>query len=135
MDTITRSVDLTTIHCGQCGGTYAISEVYREEKWMNGGFWNCPYCRVGWGYVESENKRLRDRLAREQHHREQAEEEARQQKRFTAAARGQVTKLKNRVGRGVCPCCNRTFQNLADHMAGQHPDWAPEVLTEEARDA
>lgn len=25
------------------------------------------------------------------------------------------------VGAGVCPCCNRTFKNLARHMAGQHP--------------
>ena len=28
-------------------------------------------------------------------------------------------KLK-RVGRGVCPECNRTFQNLASHMACKH---------------
>lgn len=24
----------------------------------------------------------------------------------------------------VCPCCNRTFQNVARHIAGQHPDYA-----------
>jgi hypothetical protein len=27
------------------------------------------------------------------------------------------------VANGVCPCCNRTFQNLARHMAGKHPDY------------
>ena len=36
------------------------------------------------------------------------------------------TRIKNRIAAGVCPCCNRTFQNLAKHMAGQHPDFTPE---------
>lgn len=30
-------------------------------------------------------------------------------------------KLK-RVNKGVCPCCNRTFQNLANHMKTKHPE-------------
>jgi hypothetical protein len=30
---------------------------------------------------------------------------------------------KERVSAGVCPCCTRTFQNLAQHMANQHPDF------------
>ena len=25
---------------------------------------------------------------------------------------------------GVCPCCNRTFANLAQHMATKHPEYA-----------
>ncbi|WP_159103999.1 hypothetical protein [Rhodopseudomonas sp. B29] len=47
--------------------------------------------------------------------------------RRAAAARGQVTKIKNRVGHGVCPCCNRTFANLARHMAGEHPGYTAEA--------
>lgn len=46
--------------------------------------------------------------------------------RRVSAARGQVTKIKNRVGNGVCPCCNRTFQNLQRHMHTQHPGFANE---------
>ena len=34
------------------------------------------------------------------------------------------TRLKNRVGKGVCPCCNRSFANLKRHMASQHPEFA-----------
>tara|TARA_Y100000310_G_scaffold338946_1_gene430083 strand:- start:1163 stop:1354 length:192 start_codon:yes stop_codon:yes gene_type:complete len=37
--------------------------------------------------------------------------------------KGQVTKLKNRAKAGVCPCCNRTFQNLSRHMETKHPDF------------
>ena len=33
----------------------------------------------------------------------------------------QNKKLK-RLTNGVCPCCNRTFSNLHNHMLKQHPD-------------
>jgi hypothetical protein len=42
------------------------------------------------------------------------------------AQRGQTTKAKNklkRVSNGVCPCCNRTFQNLMRHMDTKHPEF------------
>lgn len=39
------------------------------------------------------------------------------------AHKGQVTKIKRRVSNGVCPCCNRTFENLARHMQSKHPDY------------
>lgn len=44
-----------------------------------------------------------------------------------AALKGQVTKMKNRVGHGVCPCCTRSFSNLARHMATQHAGFAAEA--------
>jgi hypothetical protein len=34
------------------------------------------------------------------------------------------TRIKNRIAAGVCPCCNRSFQNVEKHMSGQHPDFA-----------
>lgn len=43
--------------------------------------------------------------------------------RQLSAARGQVTRIKNRVGNGVCPCCNRSFGNLHRHMQTKHPGW------------
>lgn len=47
--------------------------------------------------------------------------------RQRAAAVGQVTKIKNRVGHGVCPCCNRTFENVARHMMTKHPTFTAEA--------
>lgn len=47
--------------------------------------------------------------------------------RRASAARGQATKIKNRVGHGVCPCCNRTFGNLARHMETQHSTFTAEA--------
>lgn len=47
--------------------------------------------------------------------------------RRLSAARGQVTKIKNRVGNGVCPCCNRSFANLHRHMTTEHPTFTAEA--------
>lgn len=44
-----------------------------------------------------------------------------------SATKGVVTRIKNRVGHGVCPCCTRSFSNLARHMATKHSDYAAEA--------
>lgn len=136
--TLIFGAQLTEIHCGGCGGIYAINENYRKQKYQEGGYWNCPYCKISWGFGEGENTRLKNKLAQEKHRAEQEEERLRRQadrasdradraERRRAAMKGQVTKIKNRVGKGVCPCCSRCFVNLQRHMTGQHPDWAPDA--------
>jgi hypothetical protein len=52
--------------------------------------------------------------------------------RRASAARGQVTKIKKRVGNGVCPCCNRTFADLQRHMASKHAGFVAEEVQAEA---
>jgi hypothetical protein len=44
-----------------------------------------------------------------------------------SATKGVVTRIKNRVGHGVCPCCTRTFSNLARHMETKHAGFAAET--------
>ena len=124
-------VSLTTINCGRCGGIYAINERYRAQKEEEGGSWNCPYCKVGWGYSDNnENSRLRrEKAALEQRLREEkirtqtARVSAQFHKNQAIAYKGHKTRLQKRIKAGVCPCCNRTFKQLAEHMASEHPDY------------
>lgn len=44
-------------------------------------------------------------------------------KRSLTAHKGHTTRIKKRIAAGVCTCCNRTFKNLARHMANKHPDY------------
>ena len=110
------SVTLTQISCGSCGGTYAINERYRKDREDKGESWTCPYCRCGWGYSkgtiqelkeELEAERKRTRLALERENEERLEKD-------------RLARKLKRVGRGVCPECNRTFENLARHMKCKH---------------
>lgn len=129
---ISVEVTLTEMNCGECGGTYAINERYRRQKYEKGNSgWNCPYCKTTWGYFDdSENDRLKKeknklerRLTLEQNRRESAEAETKKANNKLRAEKAAKTKLKNRIKHGVCPCCTRTFKNLARHMKGQHPEY------------
>lgn len=73
--------------------------------------------------AEAELEAARSLAQREARRREQAEREARTADYQRRAAKGQLTKTRKRIAAGVCPCCNRSFANLARHMAGQHPDY------------
>lgn len=77
--------------------------------------------------IRRERDRLTQRLAEKDDEITRQRERTDAAERRRAAAQGQVTKIKNRVGNGVCPCCNRTFQNLANHMAHQHPTFTAEA--------
>lgn len=130
MTTMTVDTDLQTISC-QCGGVYAIGCAYYEQQRREGGSWTCPYCQSGWGFGgKGENAQLKKKLLWQQAAHDQTLAEltdSRELVRVTEsrrrAERGAKTKLKNRIAKGVCPCCNRSFQNLHRHMTSQHPDW------------
>lgn len=132
MESLAYSVTLTTINCGCCGGVYAINEQYRAKCNQDGTGWHCPYCQVSWGYFsDNENAQLRRQLEaakreaeRERKRKEWAEQEARHAELRARAQKGVATRIKNRVSKGVCPCCNRTFSDLARHMETKHPDYA-----------
>lgn len=121
--TFTESVTLTTIDCGECGGTYAINERYRRQRAETGGLWNCPYCKVGWGYCESALNKSKKELERTIKDLEQTQFQLRASKcelLNEQANREKVEKKLTRVKKGMCPCCNRFFTNLSRHMATKH---------------
>ena len=119
-------VKLTTIDCGSCGGTYAINERYRAQKYEEGGCWNCPYCQTSWGFAGSEIYKLKEKLRHEAKRREWVERDLKDTENRLRAQKAAKTRLKNRIAAGVCPCCNRSFVNLARHMNTKHPDYAKE---------
>lgn len=137
---INLDVEFLVVTCGECGGTYGIASRYAQQKKDEGGSWHCPYCQVGWGYGETtldrlmkEKRELKLKLEREetrrrweQRQKEQARAEATHEAARANGFKGAMVKAKKRVGRGVCPCCNRSFEDLRRHMASKHPEYADE---------
>ncbi len=125
METMLVTETLTKITCGKCGGCYAIAERYRQEKQDETGHWHCPYCQQQWGfYGKTEAQKQRHRAEVAESRERAAQCRTRAMERSRNALKGVVTKTKRRIGKGVCPCCNRTFQDLQRHMAGKHPEYA-----------
>ena len=129
-------VELYTIHCGKCGGTYAINERYRQKRYEEGNGWNCPYCECKWGYftnnMKKELEQAKGKLQTELARHDQTRAALRETERRRRAEKGAKTRIKNRVKNGVCPCCNRYFANLHRHMENQHPDFTAVVPGDEA---
>lgn len=125
---ITCAVD----ECLTCGIPYTVPLMVWENNYKKGGTHYCPNGHgQGWSKNECEDaviRRERDRLKQETARLSDEVKQQREQREAAecsaAAYKGQTTKLKKRAAAGVCPCCNRTFQNLARHMANKHPTFA-----------
>lgn len=118
-------LNLEVVECGKCGCNFGLTAKFIETLRDNHETFYCPNGHPRHFPGKSEKEKLRDELTRKQAALDQAHAESESQKRTAAAAKGEVTKIRNRIGKGVCPCCNRTFGNLARHMATKHPESAP----------
>lgn len=106
----------------------ALWESCKRSRGPDGIWYWCAYGHKQYLCVgESEEDKLRRERDRLQQRIAQKNDEIKSLEGRRRAAVGQVTKIKNRVGHGVCPCCNRTFENLARHMAHQHPAFTAEA--------
>lgn len=97
----------------------SVNDRLRESH----GYFYCIHGHQNYYPQTSKTERLKEQLETERSRADFAQRRAESEKRKAAAARGQVTRIKNRVGKGVCPCCNRFFENLSRHMNTKHPDY------------
>ena len=118
---LARTDEFTEMGCGECGIVFWVPEPWRAEKKSTGKGWSCPngHSRV---YRDSDAVIAQKALAAEQErHRATL---ARLNEAQTAARKTEAAtkRLKKRVADGVCPCCHRTFKQLAAHMKNKHPE-------------
>ena len=127
--TTTCTTTHVLVECCHCTALTGLPRRLYERCYDNeDGSFYCCQCgtKQGWG----EGFGGSSKLQKERRRREQADARARAAldqaeaaERSRRAVKGHLTRTKKRIAGGVCPCCNRSFQNLARHMAGQHPDY------------
>lgn len=116
------------VSCYSCGVPFGITdELYRRAVTDAIGGVYCPACGKSSCWRESEDQKkireLNHKLQREQQRHDQTKADLRETESRRRAEKGANTRLKKRIAAGVCPCCNRSFQNLHRHMENQHPDF------------
>jgi hypothetical protein len=124
-DTITYSGVLTVVTCGTCQVSFALPEDLHRRALDDHDIWFwCPRGDKIHYLGPSKADRLADQLKWARRSEEFYREQAAAERRRAAAARGQVTKLRNRVARGVCPAagCQRSFTDMHEHVATCHPE-------------
>jgi NMD protein affecting ribosome stability and mRNA decay len=111
--------DLEVLPCGGCGIVFAVPEDWLDRRRSDGQGFYCPNgcARV---YRTTEADRLRAQVKRLQEAEARADARAKTAELRRRATKGQLTKVRRRIRNGVCPDCNRTFQDLARHMESKH---------------
>ena len=122
--TVSHTITLDTTECYQCGIIFGAPEDWFNNRKRKKDTFYCPNGH-GQHFVgkthEEQLRELRDEAARERSRRDQAEADARTQRGLATRYRNERNRIKTRVAGGVCPCCNRTFKQLARHMKSKHP--------------
>lgn len=118
--------DLDLTKCAMCGCYFGVPDGFLRDRQHDKRTFYCPNGHeLSYKQSEAEKLRLeRDRLVQRL---AQKDDELRDLENRRRAALGQVTKLRNRVGNGVCPCCTRSFTNLRRHMETEHPEFKAEA--------
>jgi hypothetical protein len=120
--------------CRTCGCVSTVPEAMNDQLRAEGGYRSCPSGHQ-WGWTKEtcereQLRRERDRLKQDAARLEEekrvawltANEQSERAKKAEAANR----KLKKRASAGTCPCCSRSFSNMAEHMKRQHPEYVEE---------
>lgn len=120
------NLNVTMVSFGTCWkcGVPVYGPEYRRTKCLEDHSENF-YCINGHSAVfggETEAQKLAKQLASQKEATEFQRRRLESEEKLHRATKGQLTKLKNRVTNGVCPCCNRTFKNLQRHMQSKHPE-------------
>ena len=125
--TFLHQVTFTVLTCGECHTQFAMTdEMYRRQVSDKRTFY-CPngHPRAFVGESDKDRaQRLAGALDMERTRRAETERQLDYQRRARKGVSTRLQKTKARVGRGVCPCCNRSFSALAAHMASEHPGYA-----------
>lgn len=140
MSTLLLTTTFTQVTCYKCHILFAVPDRFNNDRRRDHeGFW-CPAGHVQYYSGKSSEDKLRDELAREKHRLEQKEAaERRLLERLASerqahqgtvrrlnATRGVVTRHKNKISAGRCPCCSASFKDLQRHMQNRHPYWNPQ---------
>jgi len=137
-DFMNKGAWVTCCHDG-CSARFFLPEgLFKSAKEYRGHNGVCFYCPYGHGQFfvagETEAEKLRRELDATRENLKWTQERLtatrsdrdHEQRRRRAVA-GQLTRVKKRVSNGVCPCCTRTFTNMARHMKTKHPEFIAEA--------
>lgn len=122
-----------SVRCIECSVEIVMPvSTYRRLR-NDHGYFYCLNGHVQHFTGKSDVEKLREELARKQRELDAASDarahhfrRAERLKHSRDALKGHLGRVKRRVGNGVCPCCNRTFRNLARHMKTKHKGFKDE---------
>jgi len=121
--TITAETTIVAETCANCGIVFGLGAHFMQERRNDHKGFYCPNGHSLSYSQKSEAEQLRQQLKSAESRATSWKDQAETSENRRRAQKGVTTRLKNRIANGVCPCCQRSFVDLARHIAGQHPDF------------
>lgn len=119
-----NELEVSWVPCARCGLVFGVPGEWNKAKRANHERFYCPDGHPLSYHGKSEAEKLREENELLERKARMLTNSLNVTERQRRAQKGHVTRLKNRIAKGVCPCCNRQFKNLHDHMETKHPDWS-----------
>jgi len=133
MSATTFFVTLNHYTCPTCGVIYGLEANLDAKRREDGREFYCSnghslsYHETALMRSEKAAKRAQELLDWERRANQSLRDEKTRLERSRSAIAGAKTRLQNRIKHGVCPCCNRTFKQLAEHMKAKHPEFVADI--------
>lgn len=124
MTTQTYIGTLTVAECGECGMAFGMTPEFVRKRERDHATFYCPAGHPRYYPAKSDIERVRERAEYAEARFVSERDQRLAAERSQRALKGVVTRTKRRIGKGVCPCCNRHFANVERHMDSQHPEYA-----------
>lgn len=123
---------ITGTSCGVCGIAFGLEASFMKARLRDHRDFYYPNgCKISWRDKTADQQRieqlesvLRNKeaaLGSALRSRAWAEQQAKGANIAAGMAKGKLRRVIARVHAGVCPHCNRTFKQLAQHMKAKHP--------------
>lgn len=118
-DTAT-TIQINAQWCSGCGLAYGLPEGYLDARREDHKSWTCPNgCVRHFPRGKTDAQKLEEAQIRNT---------ALQDQLTAAVADAETVRVallrdRQRFANGVCPCCNRSFDNVRRHMSSKHPDY------------
>lgn len=109
------SIDATMIVCGKCGIPFSVPTNYYNKLNESHEIWHCPNGHERHFTNETKEEQLQREL-------QKTKNELLNKTTANIQLDNQLTKIKKDISKGKCPCCDKVYKHLANHMARKHPN-------------
>lgn len=128
MHTLETKISFDLFNCTECGAHIALTANHERSLRESHQTFYCPNGHPQYFPGKTDAEKLRDALHSADIEKSRLAKAAREAELLAndaalrqAVAERETARLKKRTRAGICPCCNRTFIQLARHMKSKHP--------------
>jgi DNA-binding XRE family transcriptional regulator len=123
MSSFVGGINFITEECCNCGMSFAMTDDFRKQRLNDHKSFYCPKGHSQYYSGKPEEQKLKEELQRKQTALNNKIQENSLLKDQRNRVKNSYNRMRERIKNGVCPCCNRSFDNLLRHIKSKHPEF------------